>query len=303
MRLASPVNAPDEVERLHRAGADECYCGYMPQDWARDFGNHDSASRRQGAANISDPELLSETVSEARRVGMPIFLTLNARVVREQLPRLLAMAELFAAFGGSGIVLRDIVLLRQLYALALPMRYTASLLSVTVNEYGVRMWRELGANRIVLPRFLTVSEMGSLARACPGTEFEAMVLGDRCLFIDGYCSSIHCVSYRKAPPDAEPQYCLPVPDPSAEAHHLCFQYREHASVPCAACRFRELDRAGINIGKLGGRGLPTDEKIKRLMFLRETETMTGEQGVRELCHRKYNGQYECYYPETEDSVR
>ena len=96
MDYCVPVNAPEEVSVLVAAGAGELYCGYQDAQWVERYGDHDSASRRQGKANLSTLDELERTVAEARLAGTPLFLALNARYTEPQIDRLLALCDDFA---------------------------------------------------------------------------------------------------------------------------------------------------------------------------------------------------------------
>ena len=67
MQFAVPILEATEVGPLAEAGAAEFYCGYQDAAWTARFGDHDSASRRQGRANLSDPGALRELAAEAQK--------------------------------------------------------------------------------------------------------------------------------------------------------------------------------------------------------------------------------------------
>ena len=91
MRYAVPVNAANEVSALAQAGADELYCGYQDRWWIERYGNHDSASRRQGRANFATLEELARCVDASRVHGLPIWLALNSRYTEPQLDHLVTL--------------------------------------------------------------------------------------------------------------------------------------------------------------------------------------------------------------------
>lgn len=300
MRFAVPVNDAAEIPALAAAGADELYCGYQDARWQALYGSHDSASRRQGKANLADPASLRDVADTARAHGLPVHLTLNGRVSAGQIPELERIAALWADCGGAGLILRDPGLLTLLRA-RFDFLYTASLLTVTVNPDGAAFWRELGARRLVLPRFLTPAQMGAIAAAVPELEYEAMVMGDRCPFIDGFCRSVHAVGCVSAPPGAAPDAVRETCNPAGEAYHLCQDYCEAASDPCAACRLDELERGGVTVGKLGGRGGPLEMRLRWLSFLRAAEELDEPAACRWLYQRAFGHGCSCYLPERRDA--
>lgn len=268
LRFTLPVQNACEVEVLKNHGANDLYCGYLDETWRGMYGGDATVSRRQGQANLSSPEAMESLLSEARRHGVTVHLTLNARVTKEQIPHLVRIADQWAALGGSGIILQDPELLRLLRS-RLSLTFTASLLTVTVNASAASFWRSLGADRMVLPRFLGISEMRAVTRAVPELTYEAMVMGDRCPFVDGFCRSVHAESYAPAGEGETPARDVFTYHTSGSAYHLCGEYAAPCADPCAACLLSDLEDSGIEIGKLGGRGTPLETRLRWLDFVRE----------------------------------
>ncbi len=295
IRFTLPVNDPAEVAILKDHGADELYCGYLDADWRKKYGGDAVISRRQGAANLSDPGALRETAAEARRCGLPLHLTLNGRVTGDETAHLVRIAEMWAGFGGGGIILQDPAL-PALIARLKPMTITVSLLAVTVNSFGAAFWKGLGADRIVLPRFLTLPEMKAVASSAPDMIFEAMVMGDMCPFADGFCRSVHAETHAPAGPDAAPSCVRETFNPSGRAYHLCMEYGAPVPDPCAACRLKDLKESGVAVGKVGGRGLPLEKRLGWLDFL--CLARAGERGgdLPRRYRETFGHECRCYYP-------
>lgn len=194
MRYVVPVNAPAEVGPLVAAGADELYCGYQDAWWVERYGDHDSASRRQGAANLSSMGELGHAARLAGEHGVPLYLALNARYTEPQLGRLVSLCSAFEGMGGTGVIVSDLGLLWRLRD-ATGLVRCLSLLAVTQNAPTLRAYRELGVSRVVLPRFMGHDEAGALLGAVSGMEAEVMAFFDKCPWVDGYCRHRHGVSY------------------------------------------------------------------------------------------------------------
>ena len=169
MRYSVPVNAAHEVEALVAAGASELYCGYLDEWWRRRYGDHDSASRRQGRANIETPWELKETVDAARACGVPVRLALNVRYTEPQLDHLVELCRSFEGWGGTGIIASDLGLLWRLRDLA-GLDRTLSLLAVAQNVPTLEAYRRLGVTRVVFPRFMGWLEAGVLLAGGQGME-------------------------------------------------------------------------------------------------------------------------------------
>ncbi len=297
MRFALPVTEAEDIQPLLEAGAAEFYCGYLDGEWACRWGDHDSASRRQGTANVADRQSLCQIAATAGQAGAPIWLALNSCYSPPQYPYLLALAKDWAKAGGSGLILRDLALLRQVKALVPPLRLSLSLLAVGANSAALRFFQSLGADRVVLPRFLSPARLQPMLAQVPGLEYEAMVLDDGCPLIDGYCRGIHGMGYACRDDGAPATLTIASHDISGSGHHLCQELGRKPNEPpaCAACSLPALAAAGISVGKFGGRGLPLAARLEKLDFLRSALALATDSQRRDLYQSRF-GPCNCYYP-------
>ena len=162
-----------------------------------------------------------------------------------------------------------------------------SLLASTFNSASVALFRELGVSRIVLPRELRIEEMTDLVTSDTIMEYEALVMYQKCQFVDGQCFFCHGLRLPKDAPalfDYErlPGRLLPVTwtlDPDYEGHGCQLEYRTpHGSVHhlrrddwlmphCAACWLKVLVGVGVRHFKIAGRGYPIEMIVKAVRFL------------------------------------
>lgn len=298
MRYAVPLNAFHEVAALVEAGAGELYCGYQDDWWVRRYGDHDSASRRQGRANLSTRRELERCASEARARAIPLWLALNSRYTEPQLGYLTSLCRDFERMGGTGVIVSDVGLLWRLRQEGSGLRRCLSILAVAQNRATMTAFRRLGVSRVVLPRFVGPEEASALLEGMSGMEAEVMAFFDKCPWIDGYCRHRHGVTY------------LPreVTDGDVEApplHTFDTTYQSHACLgkvcdylepyPCAACELGGFERAGVGLAKLGGRGRALDERLRAVRFLVSCEAQDGDEGRRDLYRRTFDRPCSCYY--------
>ena len=298
MKFSVPVNAAGEVEALVEAGADELYCGLLDEWWRARYGDHDSASRRQGLANFTSFSELESATGKAREAGVPVQLALNARYTEPQLDHLVGLAQRFEACGGAGVIASDLGLIWRLaHETSLPI--TLSILAVAQNASALRAFRQLGASRVILPRFIGPDEAGSLLAAVPGIEGGVMAFFDKCPLVDGYCRHRHGVGY----PDR-----TPMPDEADEADPLFTfdtTYRTHACLgtscdylepyPCAACFLQRFEVQGVAMAKLGGRGRPLEERLRALRFLLDAQELADDAARQRLYRQTFGQECACYY--------
>jgi len=297
MKLAVPVNAADEVEALVDAGAGELYVGYQDAWWVRRYGDHDSASRRQGRANLSTREELDAVVRAARAHGVPVWLALNSRYTEPQLDYLVQLAMDFEHMGGTGVIASDLGLLWRLREGCCLAR-CLSILAVAQNAATLRAFRQLGVSRVVVPRFMGPREAGRLLRAVPGMEGEAMAFFDKCPWVDGYCRHRHGVTYasREAAEganDAPPLYAF---DTTYQTHACLGKACTYLEpYPCAACHLGRFEQEGVGVAKLGGRGRPLGERLRALRFLRAAQGLQSNEERQTLYQKTFGCACACYY--------
>lgn len=273
VRLAVPLNAPGEAAPLHAAGATEFYCGVQDAAWRRGFGDHDSISRRQGAANLPDTDALAQVLTETRALGAPLYLCLNADYTDAQLPQVLRLAGDFEAMGGEGLMAASPALMAALRERGSHLIIGLSLLAAVSSNAALRFYRTLGVHRVVVPRFLPIAQIPHVLEGHDGLETEAIVWLDKCPFIDGYCRFLHSVGYADA--EARQPTCRISTWDMTYQLPACFDvFGFPPRTPaCAACHLRQLREAGIQVFKLGGRGRLLSTRLAGVRFLRDSVEM------------------------------
>ncbi len=287
----APISRCEEVEPLLEAGADELYCGIVPEDWTQRFGS--SGVNRRLFCNLSTYEELARAIASARRYSRPLSLVMNApQYSEEQLDALLAMAWRFADLGGDALIVGDIGLLMRLATHGPSLRLHASSLLSCRNAEAAALYRDLGAKRVILPRDVSLVEIRSIVAACPGIEFEAFILNDGCVFEEGSCHTIHLPSALGGPIcldryQADFSHADRTPLTQAESQ----QFAEHESNyrhwrwerfgrgfaptgdgyplgPCGICAMPALQACAVTAVKIAGREGSVARKIKSVEMVR-----------------------------------
>jgi collagenase-like PrtC family protease len=296
----------------------------LPSNWSEKYGDWDLLSRRQGnIANLSSIAELAEVAQEASRLGLHSSLALNVHYTAEQIPHLLALACEWELAGGNSVTASDLGLLIALQKEATHLRRHVSILANLTNSKAIQFYLRLGIKRVVLPRELTLSEMGALIAHEPNVEYEAMALSEKCRFIDGLCGFYHGTIYPKRMASAFVyEYHGPAKTPTVFAHDLCYAghgcrvpFMEEDGTPiaqlprddvnqpaCAACSLTHLRRIGLRYLKIGGRGMPTKLKKRAVSFLRDAVRMTDNENIVGNMRRLYETAFNhpcrnstCYY--------
>lgn len=323
-RIVAPVSSVQDARAALAAGADEIYCGAMFDDWVDVFGEADFLTRRQGRpAHVRHPRELAEIAALGLETGCLTTLVLNARYSAGQQHLVLDLASRWEDVGGGAIMVSDLMLLVALEQRRSKLKRHLSLLAGAYNSMTVAFFAELGATRVVLPRDLTLAEMRSLIAGGPAMAYEALVMHQRCQFMDDLCGFYHGVRYPdEAPiildPVAPDENGMPVlwsHDPAYEGHGCQLAWRTDADVVrplfrndfvaphCAGCLLNDLWTAGVHSFKIAGRGWPSDMIVRSIRFLADAwavcrDAEAGPARVRDLYRRMFGAACEgqrCYY--------
>ncbi len=301
MKILAPISSPDEVEMLVESGADELYCGVVPPEWMTAYSGAIWLNRRSPAgANLASYDALATLVGHAHGRGVPVFLTLNAPSYNAS--QLQAVARLagtaIGKIGVDALIVSDVGLLLTLAELGIDARIHISSVASTLNREAIEFYRRLGASRIILPRSLSLAEIGALAAAAAGSiELEAFVLNDGCAFEEGLCHTTHhhrvgafCWNLRqwahqtyrddgRSPAEAEAR--------AIDAH--LDDYREWLwyingcggavspcglpDAPCGLCAIPDFARMGLASVKIAGREA---SPLRKLLSLRLVKAVVDE---------------------------
>jgi U32 family peptidase len=328
LKIVAPACSLEEARQVLAAGADELYCGAMFGQWVDVFGESDVLSRRQRRpAHVSNPQELAAIAALAHEMHRPAALTLNVRYSQPQTRAIAEIAAQWEAMGGTSLLVSDLGLLLRLRARRSRLRVHLSLLAGTFNSRSAAFFSDLGASRTVLPRHVAIPEIAALIRNGPPVEYEALVLHQKCPFIDGFCGFYHGVGFPEQTPaeftyehvgdDEQPVVWSHDPDYEGHGCQLDWQTangpvrlpdgHNWAAPSCAVCQLADLHQAGVRFLKIAGRGYPTAVLVKAVTFLRQAINLghTGESAadVRASIRALYADMFgaacdagACYYP-------
>ncbi len=330
MKIVAPISRVAEVAPLAQAGADEFYCGVVPADWTARF--RSASVNRRAFGNLATYEELGAVVATAADFERTVSLVMNAQHYTEaQVDSLVDLACRFAEMGGRALIVGDMGLLSVLAERGPAIRLHASSLLGCRNTEHSLLLKDLGAQRIIFPRDITLPEMAEVASAATELEFEAFILNDGCVFEEGSCHSIHLPSRlggpicldrylsRYARADGRPlapaeQDRLAAND-QAYGEWLWYRFSCGFSVspegfpfgPCGLCAIPDLAAAGIRAVKIAGREGALERKVKSVELVRAALDRHAQEGntqeYLDLVRKLRGGQascasgYMCYYRE------
>ena len=173
--LLAPAGNMDSLRAALHFGADAVYGGM------KKFG------LRAFAGNF-DPDALSEAVSLAHGAGKKFYVTMNCYLFDDELEDFAAAAGLAAELGADAAIVADpgaiMTLRRKVPQLPVHVSTQAS----TVNVPAVEMYRDLGCERVILAREMSLDRIRALRRAVGDSiQIETFVHGASCMAYSGRC--------------------------------------------------------------------------------------------------------------------
>ncbi|TNF50376.1 U32 family peptidase, partial [bacterium] len=262
--ILAPVNAIEEVQPLLEVGADWLYGGCLPRQWSEKYPSIIPLNQRTfSSAQITSLEDLTTVVSLTNELGGRFALTLNAPFyMDEQYPPALELACLAKDLGVSALIVADPGMVRRIRREGIDIAIHLSTMAVASNSSAVDLFRSMGVERIVLPRFLDLKEIQSLCSGAPEVDFEVFILVGRCPNIEGMCSFLHDSPNGRWP--CEWAYSVTCADGSAPPDGIGAAIDGVRSADrrngCGLCALPALIRAGVSTFKIVGRGTSQQRK-------------------------------------------
>jgi U32 family peptidase len=195
MKILAPIREIDELEMLHAAGAEELFCGFVPQDWLDRYQGAVWLNRRSTKGSsletLGDMGALTDA---AHAKGLPVFVTFNAPYyTAEQTKLVMDLAQrLSEECGVDAFIVSDVNLMLRLSEARLHAGTHVSSVAATLNLEAIRFLLNFGPNRVILPRSVTLAEIASIKKGVGSDcEIEVFMLNDGCAFEEGFCATTH----------------------------------------------------------------------------------------------------------------
>ncbi len=178
MRIQAPIGSAKEVKKLIAAGADEFYCGILPDKWKERYTRMGSINRRQAEkTQLKDFDELSMAVRYSHAEEIPVYLTINEHYyTQEQHTEIKEIIEKSIDLGIDGLIVADPALLNWLKDFKIGLCVSTG--GVCLNSEAIEFYSGLGARRIILPRHMTLQEIRRIADN-KKIELEAFILNEK----------------------------------------------------------------------------------------------------------------------------
>lgn len=253
MKIMAPLSPNFSIPDLIQAGADGFYLGYISKDWLKAFGNGFFINRR---GHVSDANFLDSTIEKAidccHSLNATVYCTFNNHQYTKSELNLIYQSILSLHYKHiDGIIASDINILS--FCKQMGIQTILSTCATNYNHYSCELYKLFGVSRIILPRDITIKEMGIIIDKVPGLEWEAFVYHSACRFSESVCLSNHglygsiCKRFRNLP-----QIAITEGIP----RRITDCYQGNSKGYCGLCEIYNMKQIGISWLKIVERSLP-----------------------------------------------
>ena len=174
IELSMPAGSLENAVNAFNAGADSVYFGL------KEF------SARKSAENfsISDFRKIRRFAKERNK---KIYITINTLIKDSELEGLFNTLKEIGKYGVDGIIVQDLGVMRMMKRYFPSLSIHASTQLAVHTDYGVKMLKEIGAERVVLSRELSLNEIEKIRKDNPDIELKVFIHGAMCYGFSGLC--------------------------------------------------------------------------------------------------------------------
>ena len=195
LELLAPAGDWERLEMALAYGADAVYLA------GNTFG------MRSYAGNFS-PEELRRAAKLCRERGVDLHVTCNTMPRNDEMARLPQWLELLEEAGVTAVILADVGVLALAKRYAPSVKIHISTQASIVNYQTATAWHDLGADRVILARELSLDEIAEIRAKTPkDLEIETFGHGAMCVSYSGRCLLSNYMTGRDANRGACAQPC------------------------------------------------------------------------------------------------
>ena len=151
-------------------------------------------------------EEMKEAVEYAHNLGKKVYVTLNLIAHNQDLEPMVPYVKELEAMKVDGVIVADLGVF-EIVAENTNLNISISTQASNTNWRSVKMWKKLGAKRVVLAREVSIEEMKEIRDKVNDIEIEAFVHGAMCMSISGRCLLSNYMTGRDANRGACAQPC------------------------------------------------------------------------------------------------
>ena len=174
IELLAPAGNLEKLQSAFHFGADACYIG----------GN--AFNLRGMSANFKNPEL-EEAVKFAHSINKKIYITLNIFAHNKEIDHLPEFIKFLAGADVDGVIVADLGVFQLVREIAPDLDVHVSTQANNTNWRSVKLWKDLGAKRVILAREMSLEEIKEIREKVPDIQLEVFIHGAMCMAVSGRC--------------------------------------------------------------------------------------------------------------------
>ncbi len=174
MELLAPVGTVETFGAALAGGADAVYVG-APGFNARNL-----------AKDLSLEEI-GAMIAHCHSLDKKFYIAANSLILEKELPLVIENLALLQELKPDALIVQDLGLIRLVRRYFPELKLHGSTLTTVHNSDGVRYQADLGCERVVLARELTLKEIEAIAARRGRTELEIFIHGAMCFSYSGLC--------------------------------------------------------------------------------------------------------------------
>ncbi len=174
MELLAPAGTVETFGAAMDAGADAVYVGapgFNARNLARDL----------------RLEEIGAMIRHCHSLNKKLYIAANSLILERELPLVIENLALLQELEPDALIVQDLGLIRLVRNHFPKLKLHGSTLMTAHNSDGVHFQADLGIERVVLARELTLKEIGSIAARRGDTDLEVFVHGAMCFSYSGLC--------------------------------------------------------------------------------------------------------------------
>lgn len=174
--LLLPAGSKEKLDYAIHYGADAVYLGMV-----------DFSLRAMRKGELITIDNLKECIELAHSMNKKVYLTLNIFAYNNDIKKMIESAErindakpdaiLFSDFGVYNLIKK--------YMPEIPLHVSTQ--TNILNYEAVKFWQDLGAERVVLSRDLSLDQISEIKNKVPDIEYEVFIHGAQCVSFSGRC--------------------------------------------------------------------------------------------------------------------
>ncbi len=207
MKQIIGINSYDNFVKYRHMKHSAFYLGFVPKEWSEKFGYTISPNRRyREKEQVLSIEEIQKICRE--KGNNELYIALNTPfLAKAAFYEVQKLAAELITLDIDGIISGTISLTKYLVDLGYKNIILSSLFSSYTAESISFFMEEFGANTkmVILPRELSIENIINLANKFPNIKFEVFIIGDNCIYNEGFCFSEH--GYDDKLPESLCKFC------------------------------------------------------------------------------------------------